>query len=132
MIWLVLGIAIAIEVTATSLLKLAGQGSLSAIAAVVCGYALSFALVAQVVQRLEVGIVYAIWSGLGTALVAMIGIALYDESANLVKFLGLSLVIGGVAVLYLAGDNLTACASASRASSPRRLRIIVAIPPGDR
>ena len=66
------------------------------------GYALSFGLVAQVVQRLEVGLVYAIWSACGTALVAAIGIAVYGEALTVVKVAGLALVISGVVVLSLA------------------------------
>ena len=98
-------LAIAIEVAATSCLKLAGQGNLSAIAGVTVGYVASFSLVAWVVQKLEVGIVYAIWSGAGTAAVALIGVVLLDESAGPAKLMGLALVISGVVVLNVAGTS---------------------------
>ena len=98
-------VAIAVEVGATSCLKLAGQGSVVAILAVVLGYASAFALLAWLVQRLEVGIVYAVWSGAGTALVAVIGIAIYHESLTATKVCGLAFVICGVVLLNMAGAH---------------------------
>lgn len=100
--WLLLAAAIVVEVASTSMLRLAGQGRPLAIVAVVVGYGLSFALVARVMQRLEIGIVYAIWSGVGTALVALAGVALEGEAVTAAKLGGLALIIGGVVVLNLA------------------------------
>lgn len=94
--------AVLLEVCATSLLKPAGQGQPQAIVAVVVGYALSFGLLALVIQRLEIGLVYAIWSACGTALIAAVGIAVYGETLTTVKVGGLALVISGVVVLNLA------------------------------
>jgi small multidrug resistance pump len=105
MTWILLAVAIVIEVAATSALKLAGQGRPLAIAGVVAGYTVSFALVAWVVQRLEVGIVYAIWSGVGTALVALVGVALYGEAVTALKLAGLALIVLGVVTLNLAGAH---------------------------
>jgi len=94
--------AIAVEVFATSLLK-ATDGFTRVIPTAVClaCYTLSFGLVAQVVQRLPVGVVYAVWSGVGTAAVAGIGVVFLGESLGLVRVLGLGLVIAGVVALNL-------------------------------
>ena len=84
------------------------EGFTRLIPTLVClvGYALSFGLVAQVVQRMPVGVVYAIWSGVGTAAVAGIGIVFVGESLDLAKALGLVLVILGVVALNLGGASL--------------------------
>jgi small multidrug resistance pump len=94
--------AIAVEVFATSLLK-ATDGFTRLVPTAVClaCYALSFGLVAQVVQRLPVGVVYAVWSGVGTAAVAGIGVVFLGESLGVVRVLGLVLVIAGVVALNL-------------------------------
>ena len=105
MTWALLALAILLEVTATLALKPAGAGSPAAIAIVVAGYGSSFSLLAYVVQRLEVGIVYAVWSAAGTAIVALAGIVAFGESLTALKLVGLALVICGVVVLNLAGAH---------------------------
>lgn len=97
-----LGVAIAVEVLATSLLK-STDGFSRLVPTVGCltGYAVSFTLVAQVVQRMPVGIVYAIWSGVGTAAVAGIGVMFLGETITLAKAVGLVLVVLGVVALNL-------------------------------
>lgn len=99
---LLLGIAIAVEVLATSMLKTTA-GFTRLVPTVLClsGYAVSFALVAQVVQRMPVGVVYAIWSGVGTAAVASIGVVFLDEAVSVPMVAGLVLVIAGVVLLNL-------------------------------
>jgi small multidrug resistance pump len=67
------------------------------------GYLISFALLAQVLRTMAVGTAYAIWSAVGTALIAAIGIVFLDESASLLRLAGLALVIAGVVVLNLSG-----------------------------
>jgi small multidrug resistance pump len=102
MTYLALLSAIAVEVLATSLLKTTeGFSRLVPTLACLAGYALSFTLVAHVVQRMPVGVVYAIWSGLGTAAVAGIGVVFLGESLGPVKTMGLVLVILGVVALNL-------------------------------
>jgi small multidrug resistance pump len=69
------------------------------------GYAVSFGLVAQVVQRMPVGVVYAIWSGVGTAAVAGIGVVFLGESLDMVRTLGIVLVILRVVALNVGGAH---------------------------
>jgi small multidrug resistance pump len=101
--WLMLAGAIASEVTATSSMKLcAGFTRLGPSVVVVLGYGLSFWLLSRVVQRLELGLVYAVWCGVGMAAVATVGVLLYGESVTLLKLTGIALVALGVIVLSFA------------------------------
>ncbi|GIZ50404.1 DMT family transporter [Noviherbaspirillum aridicola] len=101
--WLMLALAITAEVIATTSLK-ASAGFTRPLPSVltVCGYAASFWLLAQILKTLEVGIVYAVWSGVGLAAVALIGVFLYGESVSLLKALGLLAILVGVVLLNLA------------------------------
>ena len=98
--------AILSEVLATTALKFSdGFSRLWPALAVVVGYAISFFLLARTLRSLEVGTVYAIWSAIGTALIALIGIAFLDESATFAKIAGIALVIAGVVVINLGGTS---------------------------
>ena len=68
---------------------------------VVAGYATSIWLLSLVVQRLPVSVTYAVWSGLGTAAIAVIGVVFLGESWNVVKVVALVLIVVGVLVLNL-------------------------------
>jgi len=65
-------------------------------------YVLSAAAVILALKRLDLSVTYAIWSGVGTALAAMIGIAYFREPLTLIKLASLALVILGVVGLSLA------------------------------
>jgi small multidrug resistance pump len=103
--WAALAAAIATEIVATLSLKTAGQGSVPAIALVVGGYVASFVLMLVVLKRIEVSIAYAIWAGAGTAVIALIGMAFFGESADVLKVASIALVIIGVVGLNLSGAH---------------------------
>ena len=104
MAWILLAFAIATEVLATTALKLSNGLTNWWTAAVIAGYGASFTLLAQALKlHLEVGTAYAVWSGVGTAAIALIGAAFLGESLTLAKVAGIVLIIGGVVVLNLAG-----------------------------
>ena len=104
--WLMLIAAIAIEVVSTaSLPKSDGFRDPVWTAVVLGGYALSIWLLSVVVRELPVSVAYAVWSGLGTAGIAVIGFAFLGEPLGLVKAGGLALVIIGVVVLNLQGAH---------------------------
>ncbi|TMR88675.1 DMT family transporter [Nonomuraea basaltis] len=107
MAWLLLAFAIASEVLATSALKLSnGFTHLGWTLIVAAGYITSFILLAQALKlHLEVGTAYAIWSGAGTAAIALIGAAFMRETLTPLKIGGILLIIGGVVVLNLAGAH---------------------------
>jgi len=102
--WLYLLIAILTEVAGTSLMK-ASQGLTRILPSVFMFvlYGISFVFMALALKKIEVGTAYAIWSGLGTALIAMIGIAWFRESITIPKLAGLVLIIAGVVLLNLKG-----------------------------
>jgi small multidrug resistance pump len=101
-----LAIAIAIEVGATISLRYSdGFTKPLPSAIVVVGYALSFWLLAQVLKDISVSTAYAIWSGAGTAAVAIIGMAILGEPANAIKLGSIVLIVTGVIALNLSGAH---------------------------
>lgn len=107
MAWLLLAVAIATEVMATSALKLSnGFSHLGWNTLVVIGYTASFLLLAQALKlQMEMGTAYAVWSGAGTAAIALIGALFMGEALTPLKIGGIVLIIGGVIVLNLAGAH---------------------------
>ncbi|BAJ31365.1 MULTISPECIES: multidrug efflux SMR transporter [Kitasatospora] len=100
--YVLLGLAIASEVCATSLLKLTdGFSRLWPSLAVAAGYVLSFALLGRALKHLPVSVAYAVWSGAGTAAVAAIGAVFFGEPLGRPQWCGIVLVIAGVVLLNL-------------------------------
>ena len=104
--WLLLALAIATEIAATVSLK-ASEGFTRLVPSiiVVVGYVASFALLARALRTIEVGVAYAIWSAVGTAAVAVLGIMLFDESATLAKAFWIGVIIVGVVGLQVSGAS---------------------------
>jgi multidrug transporter EmrE-like cation transporter len=103
---ILLSIAIVSEVAATVSLRLAdGFSRPLPSAIVVVGYAVSFWMLALVLKQLPVGLTYAVWSAVGTALIAGIGIVAFGEAATVLKLASLALIIIGVVGLNLAGSH---------------------------
>lgn len=97
-LWLAL--AIASEIVATVSLKLSdGFTKPLPVVAVVAGYGLSFYALSITLRTIPLGVVYAIWSGVGTAAVVVIGLFLFRETLDAVKVAGIGLIIAGVVVL---------------------------------
>ncbi len=97
-----LAVAIAIEVGATAVLPRAeGFTHPGWSAVVVGGYAVSIWLLTLIVRTLPVSVTYAIWSGVGTAFVAVVGYFFLGESMGWVKAFSLGLIVAGVIGLNL-------------------------------
>ncbi|MEW2294877.1 multidrug efflux SMR transporter [Streptomyces sp. NPDC006743] len=104
--YLFLAGAIAAEVAGTTAMKYSeGFSRVGPSVLTALGYLISFALLAQTLKTLNVGTAYAIWSGIGTAAIATIGVAFMGEGMNLVKAAGIALIIVGVVVLNLGGAH---------------------------
>jgi small multidrug resistance pump len=102
MSWLYLLAAILLEVCGTTCMKLShGFTRLAPSVLLFVFYALAFVAVTLAVKRIEIGTAYAIWSGLGTALIALIGILWFKESLSFVKLASLTLIILGIVGLNL-------------------------------
>ena len=100
--FVLLALAIVVEVASTAALpRTDGFRDPFWAVIVVSGYAVAIWLLAIVVQRLPVSVTYAVWSGLGTAAIAVIGVLYLGESWNLVKVVALLLIVVGVVVLNL-------------------------------
>jgi small multidrug resistance pump len=102
-----LGLAITAEVLGTSLLKSTeGFSRLWPTVACLVAYAGSFlALSAALARGMQVGVGYAVWSGLGITLIVVIGALFLHEPLSVTKVLGVVLVIAGVVVLNLGGAH---------------------------
>jgi multidrug transporter EmrE-like cation transporter len=101
---LLLGFAILVEVAATaSLPRTAGLTNVGWTAFVLGGYAVSIWLLAKVVQTLPVSVAYAVWSGAGTALVAVVGVLVLGEQLGAVKVVGLAAIVAGVVMVNVNG-----------------------------
>jgi small multidrug resistance pump len=101
-----LAIAIAIEVGATISLRYSdGFTKPLPSAIVIAGYATSFYLLALVLRDISVSTAYAVWSGAGTAAVALIGMALLGEPATAIKLGSIALIVVGVIALNLSGAH---------------------------
>ena len=106
MAWVYLSLAIAFEVVATTLIgKTMGFTRLWWTIAVLSGYGVSFFMLARAVRELEIGVVYAVWSGVGTAAIVTIGVLFLGERLTVPKLLGIALIIAGVLVLNLFGSD---------------------------
>ena len=102
--WLALIAGIVFEVAGTLGLKSTdGFTRLLPTIGVLAAYGVSFFFVALAVQGLEVGVVYAVWSAVGTSIVAAFGVAFMGESVSALKVGSLALIIVGVVGLNLAG-----------------------------
>jgi small multidrug resistance pump len=100
MAWTYLAIAIASEVFATSILKLGVSApSWWSIGGVVIGYGVAFVFLSLSFKTLPMGVAYAVWSGAGTALVAVVGWLAFKRSLGAAELIGISMIIAGVAVL---------------------------------
>jgi small multidrug resistance pump len=97
-----LAIAIVAEVIATSALRASdGFTRLMPAAVVVLGYGISFYLLSLTLKSVPVGIVYAIWSGVGIVLITLLAIVIYGQVPDLPAVAGLGLIVAGVLVLNL-------------------------------
>jgi small multidrug resistance pump len=95
-------IAIISEVLATTTLKQTeGFSRAGPTAIVLAGYGLAFYLISIVVKTIPVGVVYAIWSGVGIVLVAAVGWVWRKQSLDLPALLGIGLILSGVLVIHL-------------------------------
>jgi small multidrug resistance pump len=95
--WFYLLSAILFEVLGTTCMKLSeGFKNLIPSILIFVFYGCGFTFSTLSLERIDVGVAYAIWSGLGTMLIASIGIIWFQESMSWVKFLSIVLIITGV------------------------------------
>ncbi len=97
MSWVYLLLAIGLEVSGTTCMKLSdGFANLIASLLTFVFYALSLVALTLAVKHIDISISYAVWSGLGTGLMAIIGVVWFGESMTILKAAALALIIAGV------------------------------------
>lgn len=102
MAWVWLFVAIVAEVIATTALKSAqGFTRLWPSILVVLGYGIAFYCLSEVVKSLPLALSYAIWSGVGVALIALLGWLLFGQKLDAPALLGLVLIVSGVLVINI-------------------------------
>lgn len=98
--YLLLGLAIVCEVVGTTALRLSdGFSRPLPSLAVAAGYGAAFYLMSLALKSLPLGFVYAVWAGVGTALVAVLSVVLFGDTVNLAGVVGVALIVAGVVVL---------------------------------
>ena len=97
-----LTLAILFEVAGTTSMKLSnGFSKLGPSVFIFVFYTISFVFLTLSLKRLEISFAYAVWSGLGTLLVVVIGVMCFHEPMTVVKAVSLGLIIAGVVGLRL-------------------------------
>jgi len=104
--WFFLAGAIFLEVGGTIAMKVSDGFTKTAptIIMAVC-YLASLALLTLTLKKIELSIAYAIWAGVGTALIALVGIIYFKEPASTLKILSVALIIAGVVGLNLSRNH---------------------------
>ena len=106
--YLYLAIAIVSEVIATSALKASAEFTKSFPSCiVVIGYGISFYFMALVLRTIPVGITYAVWSGVGIVLVAIVGTLLYKQIPDIPEIIGMGFIILGVVVINVFSKSIS-------------------------
>jgi len=99
-------IAIVCEVIATSALKSTnGFSKIIPSIIVVIGYSLSFYFLSLVLKFIPLGITYAIWSGIGIALISITGYYMYNQKLDYPAIIGIIFIIIGVVIIQLNSTN---------------------------
>lgn len=105
--WLAIAIAIVAEVTATTALKASNEFTrLWPSLIVVAGYGVAFYFMTISMRVLPVGIIYAIWSGLGIVLVSIIGWFVYKQALDVPAMIGMGFIILGVVVINVFSKSM--------------------------
>jgi len=104
--WGSLGVAIAFEVLGTLSLKYSSlHNSQLAGWLTLIFYIVSFSLMWYAIKKIDISVAYAIWAGLGTALITLVGAKIFDEVLTPLKLLFVSLIIIGVVGLKYISEN---------------------------
>lgn len=100
--WFYLAVAIVAEVVGTSFLKSAeGFTKLAPSVAVAVSYGIAFLFLGLALKTLPVGVAYAIWAGVGVALIAVAGYLFFGQRLDAPAILGIGLIIAGVVVIQV-------------------------------
>jgi small multidrug resistance pump len=100
--WVAIALAIIAEVIATSALKASEEFTkLMPSLLVVVGYGFAFYFMTISLRVIPLGIMYAIWSGLGIVMISIIGWVMYKQTLDFAAMLGIGMIVAGVLVIHL-------------------------------
>ena len=100
--YMILILAVAAETIGTTALQASQQFTrLWPSVLVVLAYAVSFYLLSMTLKIMPVGVVYALWSGLGIVLIAIIGFLVFGQKLDLPAIQGIAMILGGILVIQL-------------------------------
>ena len=100
--WILLLLAISSEVIGTSFLRLSEGMTRPLPTLLVFGaYAIAMALLSRVVLSIPLGITYALWSGIGTVVIVLVGRFAYSQMLQPTQLIGISLITAGVVLVNL-------------------------------
>ena len=106
--YFILLVAVVFETIGTSALEASQQMTrLVPAVVVVAAYALSFYFLALTLKFMPVGVVYALWSGLGIVLIALAGWLVFGQKLDFAAIAGLGMILGGVLVIHLFSSTAT-------------------------
>ncbi|WP_319471354.1 multidrug efflux SMR transporter [uncultured Pseudodesulfovibrio sp.] len=104
--WVLLYSAIVLEIGGTMAIKYSeGFSKLFPSACVIGLYCTSFYAMSLAVRKIELGVAYAIWSGVGIVLTSALGVILFHEDINLKKIVSITIIMIGVIALNLAAND---------------------------
>ena len=105
--WLAIAIAIVAEVMATTALKASQEFTrLWPSVLVILGYGTAFYFMTISLRVLPVGIMYAIWSGVGIVLISLLGWLVYRQTLDAPAMVGMGLIISGVIVINVFSSSV--------------------------
>ncbi len=104
--WALLAVAILLEVSATTCLKLSeGLTKILPSVGIFIFYILSFGTLALILKESDISVIYAVWAGAGTALIAAVGILWFREPITALKIASIGLIVIGVVGLNLGSGH---------------------------
>lgn len=105
--YLLLALAIVSEVIGTSAMNMSqGMTKPLPVLVLVVAYGLSFYLLSLVLRFMSVGVVYAIWSGLGIVLIALVGVMLFHQKLDMAAIIGIILIVAGVVTMSMFSNSV--------------------------
>ena len=102
--WPLLMLAITAEVVGTSCLRLS-QGMTKPLPTVLVflAYAIAMGLLSKVVMSLPLGLTYALWSGIGTVAIVLVGWLAYQQTLSVAQLIGIGMITSGVVLVNIGG-----------------------------
>ncbi|WP_316815249.1 DMT family transporter [Pedobacter nyackensis] len=106
--YIFLFIAIVFEIIATSSLKASDQFSkLWPSILTILSYATAFYFLSLSLHKLNLGIAYAIWSGIGIVMISLVGLFLFKQKLDLPAIIGIILIVSGVVVINVFSKSVS-------------------------